>query len=152
MPVRPARKALSFALLSAVVLLAAACSSSGQIPEANSVESLGEALKAAGMRVDGPRQNDFLSASYFSVPGVQYTASGETVLVYQFETEAETEAQRQLVSPDGWGIGSKYIQWIVGPNYYQNGRMIVIYDGEASLVKDTLAAAMGEPFASSERV
>ena len=143
-------KIFPVAVLSAIALFAIACGSEGEIPEADSVETLGEALKAAGMRVDGPNENDFLSASFFSIPGFQYTASGETVLVYQFDTDSETQAQRQLVSPDGWGIGTKYIQWSVAPSYYQKGRMIVIYDGDKSLVMDTLVAAMGEPFASSE--
>lgn len=141
---------LSLSLVLAIVALA--CSSSGEISEATTVESLGKALKAAGMRVDGPDQNGLLAANYFSVPGVQYTASGETLFVYEFETDEETMAQKDLVSPDGWGIGLKYINWTVAPSYYQNGRMIVIYDGEQDLVKNTLVAAMGERFAGSEPV
>ncbi len=134
----------------AALAIAIACSSSKEIPEATTVESLGRALESAGMRVDGPNENDLLSANYFSVPGAQYTASGETVFVYEFETESEMASQRDLVSPDGWGIGLKYIQWTVAPSYYQNGNLIVIYDGDKSLVMDTLVAAMGEPFAQTE--
>ncbi len=128
-------------------LFAAACGSSGEIPEADSTDTLAASLEAAGMRVDGPVENDFLSRSYFSIPGVQFNASGETVLAYEFDDPEELAAQRALVSPDGYGIGSKYIQWVVGPNYYQNGNLIVVYDGDKSLVTETLAAAMGEPFA-----
>lgn len=138
--------------ISLLAMAAVACGSSGSIPEASSTESLAKALEAAGMRVNGPLDNDFLSANYFSIPGVQFNASGEIVLVYEFTDEAELAAQRDLVSPDGWGIGHKYIQWSVGPSYYQNGNLIVIYDGEKKLITDTLVAAMGEPFAGGEPV
>lgn len=140
------------AAISLFAVVAIACGSSGEIPEANSVASLAKSLESAGMRVDGPVDNDFLSANYFTIPGVQLTASGETVHAYEFTDEAELASQRALVSPDGWGIGLKYIQWTVGPSYYQNGNLIVIYDGDKKLVMDTLTAAMGEPFAGGEPV
>lgn len=138
--------------ISIFAVAAFACGSSGGIPEADSVDSLASALEAAGMRVNGPMENDFLSASYFTIPGIQYQASGETVFVYEFADDEEFASQRNLVSPDGWGIGLKYIQWEVGPSYYESGRMIVIYDGDKKLVMDTLAAAMGEPFAGGNPV
>ncbi len=142
----PARKLFAISLLSVFATIVIACGS-GSIPEADSVESLGTALEAAGMRVDGPNENDRLSANYFSIPGMQYTASGETLFVYEFPDDDELATQKALVSPDGWGIGLKYIQWTVGPSYYQNGRLIVIYDGEKSLIMDTLTSAMGDRFA-----
>lgn len=135
-----------------VAAFVAACGSSGDIPEADSVETLSKALQAAGLRVEGPLPNGVLSSHYFSVPGVMFEASGETVLAYQFESDAELAAQRDLVSPDGWGIGAKYINWSADPSYYQNGRLIVIYDGDKQLVRDTLTAAMGERFAGSDPV
>lgn len=150
MPFR--RPFIALFVLPLALVGAIACGSSSDIPEASSVDELGDALEAAGMRVEGPNANDFLSASYFSVPGMQYRASGETVFAYEFADDAELAAQKSLVSPDGWGIGSKYIQWLVGPTYYQSGRLIVIYDGEQKLITDTLTAAMGEPFAGGEHL
>ena len=144
------RRLLAVSILSLVALVATACGSSQNIPEATNVETLGEALEAAGLRVNGPVDNDFLSSTYFSIPGVQFDVSGEKVLVYEFDDDTELAAQRSLVSPDGWGIGLKYIQWSVGPKYYQNGKLIVIYDGEKTRITETLATAMGEPFVSSE--
>lgn len=145
-----ARRLLFGSMISMVALVAAACGSSGVIPEATSVDSLAKSLETAGMRVDGPNNNDVLSSRYFSVSGVQYTASGETVYAYEFPDGEQLAAQAELVSPDGWGIGSKYIQWSVGPSYYQNGNLIVIYDGDKKLIMETLAAAMGEPFAGGD--
>lgn len=144
------RRLLFGSIISLFAIAAIACGSSGDIPKATSVDSLGRALESAGLRINGPADNDFLSANYFSIPGVQYNASGETVFVYEFSDEEELAAQRALVSPDGWGIGHKFIQWSVGPSYYNNGKLIVIYDGDKKLIMETLAAAMGEPFAGGE--
>ena len=143
-------KRLSYLLISGLLLLLIACSSSNEIKPADSVASLEQALKDAGMRVEGPNENDFLSARFFSIPGVQFNASGETVLAYEFSNETELMEQKDLVSPDGWGIGSKYIQWTTAPSYFQNGSLIVIYDGDKSLVMDTLTTAMGERFAGTD--
>lgn len=143
------RHLVAVSLVSITIFVLSACNSSGgEIPEADSVLTLGEALEAAGLRVNGPLDNDFLSARYFSIPGVQFDVSGEMVLAYEFDTDDEVTTQRELVSPDGWGIGSKYINWTVGPNYYQNGRLLVVYDGEEQAVLETLNLAMGQPFSS----
>ena len=145
-----ARKLTVLSMVAIFVFALAACGSGKAIPEATSVTTLGNSLKAAGMRVEGPNPNDVLSSRFFSVPGVQYVASGEIVYAYEFETDEELAAQRALVSPDGYGIGLKYVNWSVAPSFYQKGRLMVIYDGEARLMLDTLAAAMGERFAGSD--
>ncbi len=144
------RRLLAFPMIAAFVILLAACGSGKAIPAANSVATLGESLKAAGLRVEGPNPNDVLSSRFFSIPGVQFKASGEIVYAYEFETDEEVAEQRALVSPDGYGIGLKYVNWTVAPSFYQNGRLIVIYDGEAQLMLDTLVAAMGERFSGTD--
>lgn len=146
------RRLFLLPVISLFAVVAVACNSSGEIPAADSVDSLARALESAGMRVEGPSANDFLSANYFAIPGVQYTASGEIIFAYEFENDEELASQRALVSPDGWGIGPKYIQWSVGPSYYQSGNLIVIYDGDETFVMETLTAAMGEPFAGGKPV
>jgi hypothetical protein len=118
-----------------------------KIPEADSITTLAEALQAAGMRVNGPLQNDVLASRFFPVPGVSFQASGESVLAYEFESFEDAELSRGSVSADGYGIGPKYINWRSDPSYYANGRLIVIYEGDESLVRRTLEAAMGAPFA-----
>ena len=146
----PLRRLLTICLVKLVAATVSACGSSGEIPSADSVDTLAKSLGAAGLRVDGPLPNGVLASHYFSVPGVMFEASGETVYAYEFQDDAELTAQRDLVSPDGWGIGAKYINWSSGPSYFQNGRLIVIYDGEKQLVRETLTAAMGERFAGSD--
>ena len=78
------------------------------------------------------------------------TASGQNILAFEFSTLEEAAEQAALVSPDGYGIGLKYVNWSEGPQFFHNGKMIVVYDGSQMLVIDTLTTAMGERFAGEE--
>ncbi|NQW20883.1 MAG: hypothetical protein HQ477_09245 [Chloroflexi bacterium] len=129
-------------------IIAVACSvGGGEIKPADSYVSLSAALESAGMKVGEQVENNFLFAGLFSVAGVELTASGQAILAFEFASPEEASEQAALVSPDGFGIGLKYINWINTPQFFLNGRMIVVYDGSQSLVTDTLTAAMGEQFA-----
>ena len=64
----------------------------------------------------------------------------------------EANEQAKLVSDDGYGIGLKYINWIVDPQYFKNGNIIVGYGGSQSLITKTLIASMGEQFAGENSV
>ncbi len=132
--------------LTAFSIIAVACSGGGDIEPAEDYESLSAALEAAGMNVGDPVENKFLFSNLFSVPGVIMTASGQELLAFEFGTPEEATEQADLVSEDGYGIGAKYINWIEDPQFFLNGRMIVVYDGAQSLVIETLVAAMGEQF------
>jgi hypothetical protein len=134
-------------VIAAITILAIACSGGGDIEPADSYVSLSAALESAGMNVGDQRENKFLFSDVFSVAGVEITASGQELLAFEFSTIEEAEAQAALVSDDGFGIGLKYINWIDTPQFFRNGRMIVIYDGSQSLVTNTLITAMGERFA-----
>lgn len=133
--------------IAVISTLAVACAGGGEIEPADSYVSLSAALESAGMSVGDQKENKFLFSDVFSVPGVEITASGQDLLAFEFATIEEAEAQAALVSEDGFGIGLKYIHWIDTPQFFRNGRMIVIYDGSQSLVTDTLITAMGERFA-----
>ncbi len=133
-------------VIAAFSILAIACSG-GDIEPADSYVSLSAALESAGMNVGDQRENKFLFSDVFSVAGVEITASGQELLAFEFSTIEEAEAQAALVSEDGFGIGLKYINWIDTPQFFRNGRMIVIYDGSQSLVTNTLITSMGERFA-----
>jgi hypothetical protein len=136
------------AVFAAFSIIAVACSGGGgDIEPADSYESLSAALESAGMKVGEQVENNFLFAGLFSVPGIEMTASGQNILAFEFATVEEAVEQAALVSPDGYGIGLKYINWSEDPQYFRNGRMIVVYDGVQSLVIETLTTAMGERFA-----
>ncbi len=133
--------------VAAFSIIAIACSGGGEIEPADSYVSLSVALESAGMKVGDQSENKFLFAGQFSIPGVEVVASGQEILAVEFATLEKAEAQAALVSEDGYGIGLKYVNWIDTPQFFRNGKMIVIYDGSQSLVTDTLITAMGERFA-----
>ena len=99
------------------------------------------------MKVDNHGENKFLFSGLFSVAGIELSASGEQILAFEFLTPEEANEQAKLVSDDGYGIGLKYINWIVDLQYFKNGNTIVVYGGSQSLVTKTLIASMGEQFA-----
>ncbi|MBN4064192.1 hypothetical protein JYU04_00480 [Dehalococcoides mccartyi] len=133
--------------IAAFSIIAVACSGGGKIEPADSYDSLSAALESAGMKVGEQAENGFLFAGLFSVAGIEMTASGQDILAFEFATIEEAAEQAELVSPDGYGIGLKYINWSDTPQYFLNGRMIVVYDGSQTLVTETLITAMGERFA-----
>jgi len=73
------------------------------------------------MKVDNHGENKFLFSGLFSVAGIELSASGEQILAFEFPTPEEANEQAKLVSDDGYGIGLKYINWIVDPQYFKNG-------------------------------
>ena len=141
-------------LLSFLVALTAvafvACGGGKQVQPADSVVTLGQALEAAGLSVNGPLPNDFLMSRFFSVPGVSFEAGGETVYAYEFDSEEVAALEKATVSEDGYGIGFRYVNWSVAPSFYSSGRLIVVYDGDSSQMEATLATALGDRFAGSE--
>lgn len=143
---RNTRRFLVVALAVCVAALAAACSSV-PIPAADSETSLVAALEAAGLSPGGPAENNPLDARIFSIPGVYYTAADEKVLAYEFASESEASATAAAVSPDGYGVGAKYVGWGGTPHVYVNGRLIAIYIGDTIKIKEALTAAMGEQVA-----
>jgi len=137
-------------LLTAVAaswIIAIACSGGSDIEPADSYDSLAAALESAGMKVGEQVENKFLFSDLFTVPGIEVVASGQEILAFEFATDAEASEQAALVSEDGYGIGRKYINWVDTPQFFLNGRMIVVYDGSQTLVTETLTTAMGERFA-----
>ena len=99
------------------------------------------------MKVDNHGEKKFLFSRLFSVTGIELSASGEQILAFEFPAPEEANEQAKLVSDDGYGIGLKYINWIVDLQYFKNGNIIVVYGGSQSLVTKTLIASMGEQFA-----
>ena len=143
------RRFLVIALV-AFSIIAVACSSVRYIEPADSYVSLSAALDAAGMKVEEQVENNFLFAGLFSVPVIEMTASGQDILAFEFSTVEEAAEQTALVSPDGYGIGLKYVNWSDNPQYFLNGKMIVVYDGSQSLVTNTLISAMSARFAGEK--
>ena len=72
---------------------------------------------------------------------------GRRLLTYEFEDEAAAQEQVGLVSPDGSGIGNKFVGWRETPHFYTRGRLIVVYLGDDEKMIDALQQALGPQFA-----
>lgn len=135
----------------ALALLSAELTACGKpVPAADSIETLSKSLTAAGLSVQDLAMPDRIDAGLFNTTSALITASREKVLAYEFSSEAEAEAAASKVSPDGSGIGLKYVNWRATPHFYRRGKLIVIYEGEQKLMTDTLSAALGPRFAGGE--
>ncbi len=145
---KAARKASAVLfVLIAAVLVAVAAGCGKNVPPAADIASLQTSLKAAGLQVQAPSTPGLLDAGLFAAQSALIVASKEQVLAYEFPDESAAQAAASKVSPDGSGIGSKYVNWASTPNYYRRGRLIAIYDGKAKPMIDALTAAMGPRFA-----
>ena len=130
-----------------VLLVAGATACRKGVPPAADIASLQLSLKAAGLQVQPPAAPGLLDSGLFVAQSALIVASKEKVLAYEFPDESSAQAAASKVSPDGSGIGSKYVNWAVKPNYYRRGKLIAIYDGKAKPMTDALTAAMGPRFA-----
>ncbi len=129
-------------------LMAAACG--GSIPPASDFATLSKSLESAGLSVEPAVKPGPVDSNLFQAPSVLIVASKEGVLAYEFTTASEAAEAASKVSPDGSGIGPKYVNWRSVPNFYRSGRLIVIYDGKQTLINETLTSALGPRFAGGD--
>jgi hypothetical protein len=141
----PALKAAMLACLITALFSLAACARS--VPAASDIASLTESLEVAGFAVQAPSQLGPVDAGLFEAEGALVVASKEKLLAFEFSDAATAGEAALRVSPDGSGIGHKYVNWSAVPHYFRSGRLIVIYDGTQKPVLNALAAAMGPVFA-----
>ena len=147
-PLPGAPSAKRFLLVVAVPLaiaLAAACD--GSINPADDVASLLKSLEQAGFGTPEQQATNVLESRFFSVPGIALVVPGRRVLAFEFADEPEAAAQAGLVSPDGSGIGNKFVGWRDTPHFFSRGRLIVIYQGDDQKMLDALEQALGPQFA-----
>jgi len=57
------------------------------------------------------------------------------------------EADAATISDDGMTIGTSAIGWIDVPHFYKNGRVLALYLGRDSELKNVLAVALAKQFA-----
>ena len=127
------------------IALAAACD--GSINPADDVASLLKSLEQAGFGTPEQQATNVLESRFFSVPGIALVVPGRRVLAFEFADEPEAAAQAGLVSPDGSGIGNKFVGWRDTPHFFSRGRLIVIYQGDDQKMLDALEQALGPQFA-----
>ncbi len=128
-----------------VAVLAAACRES--IEPADDLTGLLRSLQQAGFGTPEQEATNVLESRFFDVPGVALIVPGRKLLAYEFADEAQAGAQAGMVSPDGTGIGNKYVGWGDTPHFFSRGRLIVIYQGDDRKMLDALEEALGPQFA-----
>jgi hypothetical protein len=75
--------------------------------------------------------------------------SNSIVQLYEYESKEQLEEEAATVSPDGAKIGSTVMKWEVPPHFYKTEKVIVLYEGNDSTMKQKLSDAVGTQFAGA---
>ncbi len=92
-----------------------------------SLDDLIAALKAAGATVK--ETGETLDDTFFGVPGQIIEVNGAQVQVYAFDDAAAREAASAQITPEGQPNPTTMVGWIDQPNFWAEGRLIVLYLG-----------------------
>lgn len=106
-------------------------------------EDLKKALEKDGYKVEETKA----SKSHFSVDSKDFKVDGETISVYEYDTDDVDTLKKDLgtVTENGAKINGKEVTWNKQAHIYKKGRLIVVYDGnDAKLIK-SLNSALGDP-------
>jgi hypothetical protein len=80
--------------------------------------------------------------------GVRLCVAAQQVSVYLFPTEQEREAASARIDPnDPSTLGTAMVEWAGNPRFWQRGRIIVLYLGDAAAVEAGITSILGQPFA-----
>jgi hypothetical protein len=89
---------------------------------------------------------------FFRTGGRVVELDGTQVLVFEYSSERDREAESELISADGTSVGGTYITWTDQPNFWASGRVIVEYLGSDQTMLSLLCNALGTPITMHERV
>jgi hypothetical protein len=101
-----------------------------------------DALRAAGATVEPAEE---VEQAFFSVLGQKIMVNGVDIQVFEYADEAARKADSDQISADGTNIGTSMITWVDQPNFWINGRIIVLYVGKDGATIDLLSGVLGEP-------
>jgi hypothetical protein len=106
------------------------------------VAELVSALEDAGA---GVQWGGTVSQPFFAVPGWLIRMNGQEIQAFEYPDETARLSDSAQISPDGTTVGTTAIQWIGEPNFWANGKLIVLYVGDQEDVKAALVRILGEP-------
>jgi hypothetical protein len=101
-----------------------------------------DALRTAGATV---QPTDQIEQPFFPVMGQVIVVNGWDVQVFEFDTVAEREQIAATISETGDTIGRSVPSWIDQPNFWAEGRLIVLFVGRDQELIDLLTDVLGEP-------
>jgi hypothetical protein len=144
-------------LLTAVVIGAACAHSAAEGRPAGRGSTDPLAALVSDLRAQGGTVviGDPVSEPFFSAPGRLLLVNGQEVQALRFQTPAAATAAARAVSPDGYSVGPSeegvttvtQIDWIGTPHFYQRGRLILLYVGDAVATQQVLRDVLGSSFA-----
>ena len=82
---------------------------------------------------------------FFPVTGQLIDVNGHDVQVFEFDSVADREQVSATISETGDVIGSSIPSWIDLPNFWAEGRLIVLFVGQDEALIDLLTGVLGEP-------
>ena len=122
-----------------------------QTPQAVEVETSAEleaALQAAGAEVE---QAGAIDEPIFPVEAQNLSVDGEQVQVFEFADEAARQAAADTIEANGFIIGTMAVDWIGQPNFWSQGRLIVLYVGEDEATIRLISDLMGDPITGPQQ-
>lgn len=137
-------KIFSLASLLVVAILFTACAPQADAAAVEDLNSLSQALSAAGATVE---TGDAVQQAFFTVEGKILKVNGADVQVFEYESAELMEADAAQVSVDGGSVGTSMMMWMATPHFFKSGRVLVLYVGDDAAVFDLLKGALGEQFA-----
>ena len=106
-----------------------------------------DTLRREGHQVEpkGPINQPFLSTA-----GQIVAIDGTDVQVFEYRSESGARAEAKKVSADGSSVGTTRINWMEPPHFYQKGKIIALYLGSNTKMRQTIEAILGPQFAGSD--
>jgi hypothetical protein len=104
-----------------------------------------EALRQADVSVT---EGGEIAQPFFDAPGQQIQINGTELQVFEYPTVAARENDSSKIAPDGYSIGGTQVLWAAQPNFWAEGRVIVLYLGSDPQVIRLLRENLGEPITS----
>jgi hypothetical protein len=146
------QKRVFILIVAGLALILAACGSGA--PESTAVpggdisgySDLVDALAAEGATVDPAGE---VEQPFFSVKGQAIKVNSADVQVFEYDDVAAREAESSQISADGSSIGTSMVSWIDQPNFWAQGRLIVLYVGTDEGMLDLLTSVLGQPLTSA---
>jgi hypothetical protein len=112
-------------------------------------KSLLEHLQAAGADVSVAGQ---IEQPFFPVIGQVIDVNANSVQVFEFADLSARQKVSDTISANGDEIGTFMPTWIAQPNFWADGRLIVLYLGEDQALIELLSSILGTPITELEEI
>ena len=113
------------------------------VAQVSDLESLIEALRAAGFEVQKLGE---IEDPLFAGAGEALEVNGHYVQVFAFESESAAVEAIDTIQAGGTIIGLATVDWVEPPHFYQSGALLSLYAGSDEALLQALQQALGEPF------